>query len=609
MSSSPAPVTEQSTLAPPLPDRSIPLGRLGAAPDRALVAGCVAVILFSMLMILTYGYGRDQGIYAMVARTILDGGMPYRDAWDFKPPGIFLIYALARGLFGASQSGIRIFEALGLAVTVVGMAHLTGRWWGQWRIGLLAGAIAALIHAQLDFWHTAQPETFGGMLTIGALVLGTRLRGASIGNTDKDAVLAPISATREAAITILVGAVFGLAGLLKPPLAGGGAIVAVGLAWGAWQRERRIGAALRPIALVAVGGVAPIALCLAWFAAKGALGDLYRVLLVFTPHYTKLGWEGSSLPGMLYFGFTEWLVAYSSVVTVGLLVLLAFRPIPSERPGVALLVGIIAIHVIGVTMQGKFFPYHYGATWPVTALLVALGFWRVWEAAKRRGLPMVLAWFAAMALLPCGRTAAKDVPGSYSDRCFERLALLFDPGATHPERWLKLASVADVNSVANQAVADFVLARTPTNRPILVWGFEPVIYDLTDRRPATRYLYNVPQRVSWGRSEARDTLMRDLTADPPAMVIVERYDVFPMVTGELLDSADSLPGFPALRDYLDTRYELATTIEDFDIYVERPPMPPMPPMEELGPALQMGAPGFQAPAAPALPSAPLKGEE
>lgn len=597
MSAPPAP--EQSAPAPPLPDRSIAPGPLGAAPDRALVAACVAVILFSMGMILTYGYGRDQGIYAMVARTILDGGMPYRDAWDFKPPGIFLIYALARGLFGASQSGIRILEVLGLAATVVGMAHLSGRWWGQRRIGLLAGAIAALIHAQLEFWHTAQPETFGGMLTIGALVLGTYLRGASMGNTAETPPAAPISASREAVITILVGAIFGLAGLLKPPLAGGGAVVAIGLAWGAWQRERRVGAALRPIALVAVGGVAPIALCLAWFAAKGALGDLYRVLLVFTPHYTKLGWEGSSLPGMLYFGFTEWLVSYSSVVTVGLLVLLAFRPVRREWPGVAVLAGIIAVHVIGVTMQGKFFPYHYGATWPLTALLVALGFWRVWEAARRRGLPMILAWFAAMALLPCGRTAAKDVPGSYSDRCFERLAMLFDPGATHAERWWNLASVADVSSMANQAVADFVRARAPTDRPILVWGFEPVIYDLADRRPATRYLYNVPQRVSWGRSEARDTLMRDITADPPAVIIVERHDVFPMVTGELLDSADSLPGFGALRDYLDTRYELATTIEDFDIYVERPPM------EELGPALRMGAPGFQAPAAPALPSAPL----
>jgi hypothetical protein len=566
----------------------------------------VAVVLFSMVQILTYGYGRDQGIYAMVARTILDGGMPYRDAWDFKPPGIFLIYALARGLFGASQSGIRILEALGLAATVVGMAHLTQRWWGQPRIGLLAGAIAALIHAQLEFWHTAQPETFGGMLTILALVLGTRLRGASMGTTAEAPPAAPISASREATITILVGAVFGLAGLLKPPLAGGGAIVALGLAWGAWQRERRVGAALRPIALVAVGGVAPIAVCLAWFAAKGALGDLHRVLLVFTPHYTKLGWEGSSVPGMLYFGFTEWLVSYSSVVTVGLLVLLAFRPAPRERPGVAILAGIIAVHVIGVTMQGKFFPYHYGATWPVTALLVALGFWRVWEAAKRRGLPMILAWFAAMALLPCGRTAAKDVPGSYSDRCFERLAMLFDPGATHRERWWNLASVADVNSMANQAVADFVRARAPANRSILVWGFEPVLYDLADRRPATRYLYNVPQRVSWARDEARDTLMRDITADPPAVVVVERHDVFPMVTGELLDSADSLPGFGALRDYLDTRYELVTTIEDFDIYIERLERPPM---EELGPALRMGAPGFDAPQAPALPSAPLGGEE
>ena len=68
------------------------------------MAGCVLAIAFLLAQLLCFGYGRDQGIYAVVARAMLDGGMPYRDAWDFKPPGIFLIYALARALFGEAQA-------------------------------------------------------------------------------------------------------------------------------------------------------------------------------------------------------------------------------------------------------------------------------------------------------------------------------------------------------------------------------------------------------------------------------------------------------------------------------------------------------------------------
>src|SRR5262245_57860299 len=99
-----------------------------------------------------YGYGRDQGIYAMVARTILDGGMPYRDAFDFKPPGIFLIFTLSRALFGSAQWGVRVLEIAGLIATAFAMTRLTERWWGDRRIGLVAAALSILVHAQLDFW-------------------------------------------------------------------------------------------------------------------------------------------------------------------------------------------------------------------------------------------------------------------------------------------------------------------------------------------------------------------------------------------------------------------------------------------------------------------------
>src|SRR5262249_32368006 len=158
-----------------------------------------------------------------------------------------------------------------------------------------------LVHAQLDFWHTAQPESFGGMATVLALL--------AVGPT----LTAPRPGERAHLVRWLVaGALFGFAGLLKPPLAGGGAGVAAALG----LRARRDGAAwsdaVRPALAVAAGGAAPFLLCLAWFAAKGALGDLYRVLFVFTPHYTALSWVGENVPGMLYWGFTEWLVTYSS---------------------------------------------------------------------------------------------------------------------------------------------------------------------------------------------------------------------------------------------------------------------------------------------------------
>jgi hypothetical protein len=50
---------------------------------------------------------------------------------------------------------------------------------------------------------------------------------------------------------------------------------------------------------------------------------------------------------------------------------------------------------------------------------------------------------------------------------------------------------------------------------------------------------------------------------------VEHRDVFPVVTGDTLDSADTLKTFPALAARINDRYALSTTIEDFDVYLLR----------------------------------------
>ncbi|WP_437620118.1 glycosyltransferase family 39 protein [Sorangium sp. So ce1151] len=576
------------------------------AGAQAIGAIAIGAIAFLLLQILTYGYGRDQGIYAMVARAVLDGGMPYRDAFDFKPPGIFLIYALARALFGPAQWGIRALEVLGLAGMCLAMVSLAGRAFGDRRVGVVAAALAVLVHAQLDFWHTAQPESFGGMLTVFALLAATPRRVAG----------APRPAPGAAAL-IASGALFGAAGLLKPPLAGGGVVLAVVLAAPALAelagRARRrpargadrrapeapgsaraapdpgearasttapelarpaptapalLWAALRPALLIALGGVLPVLACVAWFAAKGALGDLREVLFVFTPHYTALGWRDAGVLDMAWHGVSEWLVRYSGPLALGLCCLLALHPDRHERAGVALLAGVIAMHLVGVVMQAKFFPYHYGATWPLTAMLAALGLWKAWQRSVRHGAKAAAALVAALVATAFARSATKDVDEDYLDRCAERVALLA-AGARDLGRVDHLASVADVNAAANRVVAAWLRERVAPGRPVFVWGFEPVIYDLAERPPATRYLYNVPQRAAWARQEARDALMRDLAARPPAAIVVERRDVFPSVTGDGLDSRDTLGGFPALAGLLEERYELAVRIEDFEIYLER----------------------------------------
>ncbi len=530
--------------------------------NRPLQIGAGLVVLLSALLVSSFDYGRDQSIYALVAREMLNGGMPYRDAFDFKPPGIFLVYAFSRALFGAEQTGIRLLEAASMIGSAWAMVKLSKRHFGGTNAGYVAAALASQVHAQLDFWHTAQPESFGATITLLGLLL------------------APLGAERETAVArwrsplvrwVACGIFFGVAGLMKPPLAGAGAIPALAGAIALWSAKRS-GTAVswwevaKPLVLTAVGGATPIVLTGLWFSATGALADLREVLFVFTPYYTKLSWVGVSTTGMIYYGLTEWLTGYSGILLAGMICLAVARPERRQVPFVLVLLGCIFVHVSGIVLQGKFFPYHWGATFPLTAMLAGLGIVRAWQGLKHWGPFGRGALVAILAIAFILRYPVPSFGDTFVERSQLRLHLATRNGTT--AQWDELASVADVHAGENRAVAEYIKQRTAGREaePIFVWGFECVIYDLAERPLASRYIYNVPQRAEWSHEPMQAALMKELAAKPPLVIVVEHRDVFAQVTGNNDDSARALYKFTALANLLESNYDYEKTIGDFDLF-------------------------------------------
>jgi len=524
-------------------------------PDGWLVVASWLVVGLSAAQILLFSFGRDQGIYATVADGIVHGLMPYRDVWDFKPPGIFLVYALAQALFGKTMLAPRLLEVAGLLGMIVGFMRISETFFGVKRVGLVGGAVAALIHAQLEFWHSGQPETFGGFLTVWALVLTAREGKRS----------------RKLLRWAVIGALFGCAFLLKPPLGGGALACAAFLARDEWSREGKWHAALWPFALMAAGSLVPILGCALWFKARGAWEALHWTLFEFTPGYTKLGWTNRSAPEMFYWGTEELFFRFSALAAAGFIAAIVIRPMhEQERRGLFLVLGVMAIHLAGIAMQGKFFQYHYAASLPLLALLGGLGLYKLWRRTLSAGTSGVLAFMAFVVIATSMRIAVRDL-GSFWDRAILRTSYLLRSGPVHSREQLdkELYRVADYNLDADRMVALEAQRRTPPGSKIFVWGFEPSIYWMADRPAATRYVYDVPQRVSWGRERARRELVADLVANPPALVIVQRGDRFSWVTGDEWDSAEALPHFPELQRIVDADFRLVTSIEDFDVYERR----------------------------------------
>src|SRR6187551_1979283 len=109
-------------------------------PDTWLRVLSWTVVVFSLAQILVFSFGRDQGIYAVVAESVLQGKVPYRDAWDFKPPGIFFVYAAAFGAFGKSMIAPRLLEVAAVLGAVLGLRRLGGTFLDSRTAGIMGGA-------------------------------------------------------------------------------------------------------------------------------------------------------------------------------------------------------------------------------------------------------------------------------------------------------------------------------------------------------------------------------------------------------------------------------------------------------------------------------------
>jgi hypothetical protein len=521
--------------------------------DRLLCALCVATILFSMLQLSLLSFGRDQSIYAVVAREMANGGVPYRDVWDFKPPGIFFVYWLAQSLFGQNMLAPRLLEMVSVAATGGAFIYLSSQLLGSRLPGLMAAALAALLHAQLEFWHTGQPESFGATVTIVALAC---------------IVIEPRTTRGRLLASLAAGALFGAAFLFKPPL-GGSAVLAVAYLL---RKGRLAGQPLTvlapPIVAMTLGALLPLMLCAGWFMSHGGWEALRWTFAEFTPGYTKLGWAYRSPLDSLSYALKESLFKFSLLVPFGIAVMACTRSIHTrEREAIFLVAGTVLVQLCGVALQAKFFPYHYGATLPLLAWLGAIGLYKLWLRARRQALTVVIFLVATFSLVAM-RTGVRDIPGSFWERSLLRTQYVLGLGEVKTRAQLDatLYRAADFNLIADRLVGQVIAQSTPPSARIFVWGFEPAIYWFAKRPIASKFIYNVPQRATWQREHARSELLAELQALPD-LIVVQHNDVFPFVTGDDLDSAGALQQFPELADLITQNYELSKSVEDFDLYL------------------------------------------
>jgi hypothetical protein len=488
----------------------------------------------------------DSSAYAYVGQVIVHGGLPYRDAWDHKPPLTFYLNALAFGLFGENHWALWLLRVATVAVTAVLLRHLLLDLGVDRRLALAGGLGLVLLLCRPMWEEVNTPEQYALPFQTLCLLAGVRLLRAP--------------AYRWA---FLLGLSAGLAVLAKPTTAGA-VLALIPAVWIARRSPSWLIQHWKPLAVMAASLlIAPGCMGL-YFLARGALGDAYDALIVFNERYM------SHPSAAIWLQTTFAQPAFTSIyLPLGFFALLGAQPLASSLArqkrgyrdeGIGLWLALTLLFDLILTngaMRG--WAHYYLTPLPEFVTLVMLGVaaWsgHPWSAKTARPIRAATwSYLALVVLAPWMMNAVLALAASHGR--------LIAPAKRFP-------------------ATEYVLTHSAPSDTVLNWGLASDVNFGSGRRSPSRYHYGHPLILP-GYADAKrvSEFVSDLRAHRPVLIVdTTLYDLAhippldPSLHGEWRALGGSPPGgssFPAdltpIYQFVSDHCTLATVLSKVMIY-------------------------------------------
>jgi 4-amino-4-deoxy-L-arabinose transferase-like glycosyltransferase len=218
-------------------------------------------------------YG-DEGIFAAIAQNMRDGRTLYSEAWDNKPPLIFVTYALIQSAFGTGVMPLHAVTSGVVIGTQVAVMAIALRLYGPWRALAAGVAFAFVMCTPIIEGNLALTETY--MILPATLAVLVFVVAQSREERRRDVWYAGAGLLLSVAVAYKQVAVFDAAAIAT-------------MVWLTHERP------LRALAPFAAGLVVPQVVLLAVFAGMGALGDYWYAIVGSLGVYSALSDEKGPL--------------------------------------------------------------------------------------------------------------------------------------------------------------------------------------------------------------------------------------------------------------------------------------------------------------------------
>ena len=452
----------------------------------------------------------SEAMYSVVANEIVDGGRPYADAVERKPPLLFWTYAAIFKVAGKFD-----WKALHMVALVWTLCAMAGLYViGRELFDRNTGLIAALFYSVFQPWWTWKTLAFDAEMLMNLPIIWAW------------AIAFGRSSSRLRPELFPAGALLGAAFLLKQPAAIAAVPLGIYLLLPSYRASRSltrtnsvIQATIFTVGFFAVLGLVTIVL---W--KQGILHDAFYWTIADhdIPH---VFWQKGIVITLAFLGVCLPLVIGAMMACRDKSEIWARRP--PERTA---LFGLLVASAMGAAAGARFYPHYYVQLIPPLALLAAPYYARLWSRTIR---PPHWLLRPAVTYAWLGLTVI----------------------AFSIEHWTRLAP----RRVPSEAARYLSTHSSPDDR-IFVWGQTPEIYLDAYRRPASRYITTFPltgyvfggpipgfdtrRRILPG---AWTTLEQDFARHPPTYIVDIQPDP---------ESAQyPMKNFPILAKLLAERYQ------------------------------------------------------